>query len=198
MYGKALLENNDHGIKMGLQKAQKTKKEKQALDYISPEIAEEHRVKGNDCFKQNKYPEALKEYDEGLKRDPKSCAIYSNRCATWLKLGEFHTALKDADRCLELDPKFVKAYSRKGNCHQQMKEYHKAIKSFDDGLKLDPTNKDCIDGKNRTINIIQSSAHTSSGNDEERLQRAMSDPEIQQIMRDPTIIQVLKDLSENP
>lgn len=39
-YQKALVENNDHGIKMGLQKAQKLKREFDALNYINPEIAE--------------------------------------------------------------------------------------------------------------------------------------------------------------
>ena len=70
VYQKALLEHNDHGIKIALQKAQKLKKEKEAQAYINPEIAEEHRIKGNDLFKEGKFPAALKEYDEGLKRNP--------------------------------------------------------------------------------------------------------------------------------
>lgn len=139
---------------MGLQKAQKMKKEKEAAEYVNPEIAEEHRLKGNDLFKEGKYPAALKEYEEGLKRNPTSVAIYSNRCATYIKLMEINTALKDADKCLQLDPKFVKAYSRKGTCHHLMKEYHKAMKAFEDGLKIDPTNKDCLEGKNKTMATI--------------------------------------------
>jgi stress-induced-phosphoprotein 1 len=149
-------------------------------------------------YSAGNYPAAIKEYEEGLRRDPKSVAIYSNRCATYIKLSEFNCGLKDADKCLELDPTFVKAYARKGNCHHLMKEYHKAMKAFDDGLKIDPTNKDCLDGKNRTIMTIQQTAGASSGNDDERLRHAMADPEIQRIMKDPTIVQVLKDLSENP
>ena len=147
MYQKALLENNDHTIKMGLTKAKKVKLEEQAAAYINPEIAEQHRLKGNDLYKEGKFPDALKEYDEGVKRDPASVAIYSNRCATWIKLLGFVEAMKDADKCLELDPKFVKAYARKGTCHHMMKEYHKAIKAYDDGLKIDPESKDCIEGK---------------------------------------------------
>lgn len=98
---------------------------------------------------------AIKEYEEGLRRDPKAVAIFSNRCATYIKLMEFTTALKDAEKCLELDPKFVKAYARKGTCQHFMKEYHKALASFDEGLKLDPTNKDCLDGKQKTMSTIQ-------------------------------------------
>eukprot|EP00997_Jenningsia_sp_PLL12_P009585 NODE_6577_length_501_cov_111.106195_g5794_i0.p3 GENE.NODE_6577_length_501_cov_111.106195_g5794_i0~~NODE_6577_length_501_cov_111.106195_g5794_i0.p3 ORF type:complete len:66 (+),score=17.90 NODE_6577_length_501_cov_111.106195_g5794_i0:33-230(+) len=36
------------------------------------------------------------------------------------------------------------------------------------------------------------------GVDEERVQRAMADPEIQGILGDPVMQQVLKDLGENP
>jgi len=111
---------------------------------------------------------------------------------------EINTALKDADRCIELDPKFIKAYARKGTCHHMMKEYHKAMKAFEDGLKLEPGNKDCTEGKQKTMTTIQMTAGASSGNDEERLRHAMADPEIQRIMKDPVIVQVLKDLSENP
>lgn len=154
LYNNALIENQDHGIKMGLQKAKKTKLEKQAKAYIDPVKAEEHRLKGNEFFKEAKWVDALKQYEEGIKRDPKAKAIYSNRCATYQKLMDFTSALKDADKCVELDPTFVKAYSRKGNCHHLMKEYHKALKAFDDGLKIDPENKDCVEGKKKTIMTI--------------------------------------------
>jgi len=140
--------------KWPFKKHKKTKKDEEAKAYINPEIAEEHRQKGNDLFKNAEYPAALKEYEEGLKRHPTSVAIYSNRCATYIKLMEPTVALKDAEKCLELDPKFVKAYARKGTCHHLMKEYHKAMKAFEDGLKIDPTSRDCQDGKNRTLMTI--------------------------------------------
>jgi len=143
MYGKALVENNDHAIKMALTKAKNTKRDEEAKAYINPETAEEHRLAGNELFKDGKYPAAIKEYEEGLKRNPTSVGIYSNTCAAYIKLMEPTTALKDADKCLELDPKFVKAYARKGTCHHLMKEYHKAMKAFEDGLKIDPASKDC-------------------------------------------------------
>lgn len=96
----------------------------------------------------------MKEYDEGVRRNPLGVAIYSNRCATLIKLMDVTAALKDADKCIELDPKFIKAYSRKGTCHHLMKEYHKSMKAFEDGLKIDPTNRECTEGKNKTIATI--------------------------------------------
>lgn len=112
-------------------------------------------MKGNDLFQNGNFPGAIKEYELGLRRNPKSTAILSNRCAAYIKLMEFSTALKDADKCLELDPTFVRAYARKGTCHHMMKEYHKAMKAYDDGLKIDPQNKDCLEGRQKTIATIQ-------------------------------------------
>lgn len=90
---------------------------------------------------------------------------------------EFVPALKDADKCLELDPNFVKAYARKGTCHHMLKEYHKALTAYDNGLKIDSTNKDCIEGKQKTMMTIQMQAG-SGQHDEERVRHAMADPEI--------------------
>lgn len=79
-----------------------------------------------------------------------------------------------------------------------MKEYHKALEAFDRGFAIDPASKECMEGKQRTMMLVQQTSHTSSDNDEERMRHAMADPEIQQIMRDPNIQQILRDLQENP
>ena len=107
--------------------------------------------------------------------------------------------MKDAEKCLLIDPNFAKAYLRKANCHHFMKEYHKALEAYDRGLKIEPDNKDLKEGRMRTMQTIQSSAYSGSGeHDEERLRHAAADPEIQLLMRDPRIQQVLKDMQENP
>ena len=100
LYQSSLLENNDAGVKDQLKKAERAKKEFEDKQYINPEIAEQHRVSGNKLFEAGDYPGAVKEYNEGLRRDPQNKAIFSNRCAAYLKLMEAPSALKDADKCL--------------------------------------------------------------------------------------------------
>jgi stress-induced-phosphoprotein 1 len=193
-----LLENNDPVVKDQLKKAERAKKEFEDQAYLNPEKAEEHRLAGNALFEKGDFPGAVKEYTEGLRRDPNSKSLYSNRCAAYLKLMEAPYALKDAEKCIQLDSNFVKGWARKGNCHHLMKEYHKALEAFDKGLKIDPSNKDCLEGKQKTMMTIQMGAYGGDKPDEERVRHAMADPKIQMLLRDPRIVQVLKDLQENP
>jgi stress-induced-phosphoprotein 1 len=121
---------------------------------LNPEIAEQHRQAGNALFEKGDFPGAVKEYTEGLRRDPNSKALYSNRCAAYLKLMEPGYAIKDADKCVQMDPNAPKSWARKGHSHHMLKEYHKALEAFDKGLKIDPSNKDCTEGKAKTTSAI--------------------------------------------
>ena len=157
------------------------------MAYINPEIAEQHKEAGNKLFKDGDFPGAIKEFDEGIKRDPNNKFLYSNRSFAYIKLMEPTRALADANKAIELDPNFVKAWARKGTCHQLHKEYHKSMEAFEKGLQLDPESKECKEGAQKTQMLIMKNATASSGNDQERMEHAMADPEIQNIMRDPSV-----------
>ena len=62
-----------------MKRLEKLKKELEAKAYLNPDIAEEHKRKGGELFKEGKFPDAIKEFDEGLRRDPTNVAIYTNR-----------------------------------------------------------------------------------------------------------------------
>jgi stress-induced-phosphoprotein 1 len=201
LFKSSLLENNDPSVRDQLKKAEKIKKEDEERKMIDPEKAEEHMTKGKELFTKGDFPGAVKEFTEGLRRNPSSTALYSNRSLAYIKLMEFPYALKDAEKCLQLDPNFIKAYLRKGTCHHFMKEYHKALDVYEKGLKLDPSNKDLTEARLKTMQAIQMGSFASGGkneDDEERVRHASADPEIQLLMRDPRVQQLLKDLQENP
>lgn len=133
LYKEALLEFNDYAIKEALKKVQKEKAKRDAEAYINPELAEQHKERGNELFKAGNFPDAIKEFDEGLRRDPNNKFLYSNRAFAYIKLMEPVQAMKDAEKALQLDPNFVKAWARKGTAHQLLKEYHKALDAFAKG-----------------------------------------------------------------
>lgn len=197
-YKRAMLEHNDSAYKDAMKIVEKEKKKADDLAYIDPEKSEEHREAGNKLFKDGDFPNAIKEYDEGLKRDPNNVKIYSNRAYAYIKLMEFPTAMKDITKGLEIDPNFVKLWVRKGSIHHMMKEYHKAMEAYDAGLKIDPDNAELKDGKRKTMVAISSGAYGGGEDDEERMRHAMADPEIQILMKDFRVQQLLKDMQENP
>jgi len=198
-YSKSLLEEANPKIRDEMKRLEKFKKELDAKNYVNPAVSEEHRIKGNELFQAGKFPEAVKEYDEGLKRDPSNAKIYANRGTAYLKLLEYPSALRDLEKCLSIDPTYVKAYAKKGVVHHAMKEYHKAIENFEKGLRVDPENQECKDGIKKTREAIMVGNYSETKEEsQDRLRHAMADPEIQLILKDPQIHQLLQDMQNNP
>lgn len=195
-FNKSLLETNDHRIKEELKKVQKLKEKIEAERYINPEIAEENNNKGNEFYKAGKFPDALREYNEAIKRNPNLPKYYSNRASAYQKLMEFNLAAKDCEKAIEIDSKYIKAYQKKATCHIMMKELHKALDTYEKALKLFPDDLELKQGYAKAISQVNSSS--SEQEDQERAKHAYSDPEIQKLLMDPRIQQLFKDLQENP
>ncbi|MCD7450489.1 Hsp70-Hsp90 organizing protein 3 [Datura stramonium] len=198
-FQKALTEHRNPETLKKLNDAEKAKKELEQQEYFNPQIADEEREKGNQFFKEQKYPEAVKHYTESLRRNPKDPRTYSNRAACYTKLGALPEGLKDAEKCIELDPTFAKGYTRKGAVQFFMKEYEKALETYQAGLKHDPQNQELLDGVRRCVEQINKASRGDLTPEElkERQAKAMQDPEIQNILTDPVMRQVLVDFQEN-
>ncbi|XWS49792.1 hypothetical protein CRYUN_Cryun12cG0033000 [Craigia yunnanensis] len=199
-FQKSLTEHRNPDTLKKLIDAEKRKKELEQQEYFDPKIADEEREKGNESFKQQKYPEAVKHYTESLRRNPKDPKAYSNRAACYTKLGALPEGLKDAEKCIELDPTFSKGYTRKGAVQFFMKEYDKALETYQEGLKHDPNNQELLDGVRRCVEQINKASRGDLSPEElkERQAKGMQDPEIQNILSDPVMRQVLIDFQENP
>jgi hypothetical protein len=60
---KSLIEDHNQKVKDEKLKILKLKKEKDAKEYINPELADKHNENGNALYKEGKFPAALKEYE---------------------------------------------------------------------------------------------------------------------------------------
>jgi len=195
-YGKAQLENFDKAIERKVKLLELEFKKAAKAAYVNPELAEEAKERGNTAFREGKFPDAIKEYEEAIKRNPSSPAYRNNLAATFLKLGLFNDAKREVEKALEIDGKYVKAWAKKGDIETYMKEYHKALDSYKMGLQLDPDNAVCKAGiQNVTMKV---NSTTSEEEMKERQAHAMADPEIQSILQDPSVRQCLTDMQENP
>ena len=189
------MEKNDVRIKEAHKETLKLKEKLEAEAYINPEIAEEENKKANELYKAGKFPEALKVYEEAIKRNPKLPKYYTNRAQCYIKLMEFYQAIKDCETAIKLDPKTLKAYQKKANCHFITKEYHKVLQTIDEGIKIFPDDKELKEMREKTIMAIN---YGTGEDDQERQRKAAADPEIQALLRDPRIQQLFKDFKENP
>jgi len=196
-YDRSLVESHNDKVYKTKQDLVKKKKLQDEQNYVDPAKAAEEKEKGNELFKAGDFPTALKHYSEAIKRNPKDHVLYSNRAACYTKLMDFASGMKDVEKCLELEPKFAKAYSRKGAIQVFLKEYHKAMETYKVGLALEPDNQELKDGLAGVIAKINDS-NSDGKPDQQRLQRAMADPEIQAILHDPVMSQVLQEMQQNP
>jgi stress-induced-phosphoprotein 1 len=196
MCEEAQLESYNKDTQRMLKTMELEKKKADKLAYLSDEKAEEAKQRGNDFFRAKQFAEAVREYEEAVKRSPKNAAIRNNLSAGLCKIMDFNGAKREIEMAVALDPKYVKAWARKGDIEIAMKENHKAMESYQVGLNLDPTNVTCKEGL-RKVNVSMSASMTEE-EQKERASHAMADPEIQSILTDPVIRQILNDFNENP
>ena len=165
-------------------------KEEERKNYINPELAEEAKKKGNEFYSQGDYPEAIKHYNDAIRRNPDDPKLYSNRSACYTKLMEFHLALSDAEQCIKMDPNFVKGYLRKGASLVAMKDNSKAAQVYRKAMELDPNCQEAIDSYRKCM--------MAQDDPEVVKQRAMSDPEVKRILEDPAMHMILQQMQADP
>ena len=116
-------------------------------DSCSTMSHEELKQKGNECFKQQNYDEAISLYTKALEVCPTSHTVYSNRSLVLSKLRLYSDALVDAEQCISLDPKFARGYLRKCVALKGLGRYEETMEAAQEGYKLrgsDTVCRDCI------------------------------------------------------
>jgi stress-induced-phosphoprotein 1 len=195
-YESSLMEDRVPAVEEGLREVKRAMKKAEEQSYLDPVLSEKHREAGNEFFQKGDFGKAIQEYEEAKKRNPTDPKVYNNIASCFSKIMKYNEAMKEVERALELDPKFIKAMIRKGNLHNMLKEHHKALDAFNKVLALEPENQEAKVGLEQTQMKISMSM--SEGNDEERMKRAMNDPEIVSIMQDPMVRIALEQMQANP
>ena len=195
----AQLESYNKDTQRLLKSMELEKKKKDTLDYQDEGKAQEAKQRGNDFFREKNFPEAIREYEDAVKRAPKDAAIRNNLSAALTKIMDFNGAKTQVEKALELDPTYTKAWGRKGDIEMAFKEYHKATDSYKKGLELDPQNASCKEGLRKvTQQINYGRSQMTDEQKKEQKAHAMADPDIQAILQDPVVQQTLRDFGENP
>jgi stress-induced-phosphoprotein 1 len=154
-FNKSLAEHRTADILTKLRETEQIKEQKAKLAYINPEISNQEREKGNEFFKKNAFPEAVKCYTEAIRRNPDDARNFSNRAACYTKLMALPEAEKDCNEAIRLDPAFIKAYIRKAAVQFAKKDFTKCIETCQEALAKDTEGKHAneIQGQVKRVNV---------------------------------------------
>ncbi|KAI7839144.1 hypothetical protein COHA_007147 [Chlorella ohadii] len=103
------------------------------------------KERGNELFKAGKHKEAVEAYTAALEAGPEDAALYSNRAAARIKLGDAAAALEDAEAAVRLRPDWDKGHYRRGCALEMQGQLEQALRAFDSALKLSPDSRDVSD-----------------------------------------------------
>lgn len=82
--------------------------------------------------------QAIADYTEAIRIDPKLAAAYNNRGWALNEKQEPDRAIADFDQAIRLDPKMAYAYNNRGNSHRARKDLDRAIADYTEAVRLDP------------------------------------------------------------
>lgn len=182
---KSLTEHRTPDTLAKLKEAEKAKADADKAAYLDPALSDKAREEGNATFKAGDFATSVKHYTEAIKRNPADPRGYTNRAAAYSKLLALPEALKDSNSAIAADPNFIKAYIRKSITLLAMKDSTKAMEAIREAEIKDPEGKHKkeIQGQMQKC-VMAEYGDRENETDEQRLERAMRDPEVQQIMSD--------------
>ncbi|XP_057778491.1 uncharacterized protein LOC130997245 isoform X2 [Salvia miltiorrhiza] len=104
------------------------------------------KAKGNQCFSNGDYSNALHFYSQALRSAPMDvedneknlvATLYLNRASSLHKLGLFLESLQDCTHALIIFPVYAKIWFRRAKANSSLGNYEDAIKDFSVSLKLE-------------------------------------------------------------
>lgn len=117
-------------------------------------MADKARELGNDLFKAGQFSDAIKHYNEAIKRNDLDAKNYSNRAACYMKLMAFPEAERDCETAIRIDPKFLKAYVRKAAIMYGKREYMQSIDICNETKEMDTEGKHTAELDGQVSNFI--------------------------------------------
>ncbi|GAB0091318.1 small glutamine-rich tetratricopeptide repeat-containing protein beta [Sergentomyia squamirostris] len=108
----------------------------------SRDDAEALKNEGNRLMKEEKYEDALINYNRAISIDPQNPIFYCNRSAAWIRLGSFDHAISDARIALHYNPDYCKAHARLGDALTKVNRLKEALEAYQEAVRLEPSNAD--------------------------------------------------------
>ena len=121
-----------------------------ALDrkYAS-DLAVAYQQRGFASARDQKFEEAIADFNEALKIKPNESRIYEQRAAVEMKLRDYDKALADYSEAIKLKPNEVRYYLYRSYIYETKEDIPNSMADTEKALKLDPKNAEAQSRKAR-------------------------------------------------
>ena len=92
---------------------------------------------GETYFADQRYEEALQEYDAALSDAPDHVYAWRGKARSLLQLGRYSQALSAFEEAIARDPEFPGSYANRGILYDRMGEHEKALADYERALAMD-------------------------------------------------------------
>jgi tetratricopeptide (TPR) repeat protein len=103
------------------------------------EVSRVHLALGEIYLRQEKFPKALKHYQEALKYNPNLVEAYYNIGFLAVKAGQLDKAVECYNAVLELKPDMAEAHYLLGKIYAEQEKYEQAEKEYQRAIELEPS-----------------------------------------------------------
>ena len=115
----------------------------QALDFFNQELkrnptAAVYNNRGMIWNEKGEQENAIADYSEAIRLDPKDASAFYNRGQAWSEEQEYGKAIADYSEAIRLDPKDMHAYKHRGGAWKATGQFDKAIADYDKAIRLNP------------------------------------------------------------
>lgn len=93
------------------------------------------------------YDNAIKDFTEVIRRDPKHAGALNDRCWVRAIKGQLSDALKDCDQALRIAPNYADALDSRGFANLKLGMFGRAIADYDAALERDPKRPTSLYGR---------------------------------------------------
>lgn len=111
----------------------------------------QHR--GLNYLKNNSFPEAIADFSDALKVNPRDAGILERRAYVEMKMNDFDKALEDYTAAIKINPKEVRYYNLRSYIYETKKDLKNSMADTDHALKIDPNNAEAKERKDRLTRI---------------------------------------------
>jgi len=109
-----------------------------ALPPIVPPSAKAYRERGLASVDKKAWEQAIADFDEAVRLDPRDDFAFAARGFVYLQLGKNDQVIADSTTALQINPSQHNAYNNRGTAHANKQEYDLALTDFNEAIRLEP------------------------------------------------------------